>query len=454
VTSRPLTVPVVPIGDTAVSRAATVLFLLAYFFVAVHNNDQIVFQPHSGVVEFIVMLLFLLTLPALSHHHPVEGKRAFALLLVGLALCYIQLPYAFLYHTDPTVGSSMDYFSAFVQMAGYILVAGAYGLFFYEPNFFAKTFWWIGRGAVALSLAALAFHAVSGSTYLLNPIYNLVRIEAFFSEPSALAPFLAVFVFLAARKRAWLWFAAGLACIYFAQSPTVDIVVALSLPVLWIGSTRQWQNRLALGCLLVGSAVAVGLVISGTTMEANSPIARLISGVNNIDSSGATGTNVRFAGAINVYTALAQQGHLELGYGLNSAAPYFAITTGDVQDHSLLLTALFSYGSFGLAALLVLLAVTFIRLIQTKHPYLVFYIPFLIAAGVNSAEGIEAYKFVIVGMFICWVPWRTDGSASGASRSISARARVSAPKSTRRPSGRSGSWTKSRVSTSEVKLDL
>jgi hypothetical protein len=320
-------------------------------------------------------------------------------------LAVVQLTYFLVVNVYPIAGSLTEYVFAAVRVYGYIVSATVYACLFYDEDLLIKTFYLIGRLCLGVGLAAFLMHKMTGLAFLLDLSYGDIRTQAFFSEPSAAAPAVASVGLMAWEKSDWIGFALAVTFAITANSPTVLLVSILSIIGVYLvrrGPLAVWGGVLGtLGSVFAFIALG-GLSWLKTASYFGRTINRLARGIEFIITLSQQGYNPRFAGAINVYQQLQEKGLLWIGYGLNSASPYFKhVYTGTetaVQDYSLLITIFFSFGIIGVLIFVLFAYRAAVRIYRRKSELVYLFVPFLLASMINSAQGFVMYKFVFLGI--------------------------------------------------------
>jgi hypothetical protein len=389
-----------PTGTTAppFQRLATWLFVVPPLFGYVRAPDGDYVYPKMGLLALAgIAILFLLAVG--THAFPARTFAMIAgtagLLFTLLALYTLSWPhlrgFAF---GEPSLKSG-------IVAAGSCSMAVLYFCIFYREEILLDVFWKVSSLAVAIGLAAYFANSFTGSDWFVHLQYGTTRLQGFMSEPSSWAPYLPALVLLSLERRRRIAAAAFLIAGILAKSPTVLLVFAVSIPAYYILAERRSSRRiLALASLAVfGTLVAYGLQHVNTSAQSSSsardqPIVRLVAGIENVTSSGARGQNDRFAGAQLVVGELVEHGWLATGIGPGCEG-YINQATG-VLPYSLPLYVLCSFGITGLLILAALLFLTITRL-RTCRSFRLF-LPFIVASFINSADGWENYKFVVVAI--------------------------------------------------------
>jgi hypothetical protein len=228
------------------------------------------------------------------------------------------------------------------------------------------------------------------------------------------------------KKSDWMGLALAAAFAIAANSAIVLLVFILSIVGVYL--VRQGPWAVWGGVLATFGSIFAFIGLGGLNWLKTAPyfgrtINRLARGVEFIITLSQQGYNPRFAGAINVYQHLQKKGLLWIGYGLNSASPYFkhvyAGTETAVQDYSLLITTFFSFGIVGVVTFVMVSYLTVVRMYRNKSALVYLFVPFFLASIINSAQGFVMYKFVLLGIVVYGVGERLSYNFEASSASSS-----------------------------------
>jgi hypothetical protein len=385
--------------------AATWTFVLAFFFVSAHTAwGEISFKSHGLElgVSLGIIVLALSTSP---------GRRA--LLRGGAvfsAVAVVAILYFWLRQGHPQWGSERAYLLSGLTYALNLGLVAAFATAFFTESLFVEVFWKVGRFAVLAALGGYFVTSLTGQAVLTHTKYGTPRVQGFLSEPSAWGPVVSAMLLLSlakgSRRYAFLSVVVGV----LTKSPVVMVVTAVSLPIFYLAH----RDRTSIRKILIVGGVAVGfpLAVNGIQhidptpyLRSASPytvaVGRLLSGITNVQSAGAVGTNSRYKGVKTTQDELRENGWTYTGLGPGSSDVYFPAKFDTVQAYSFFFSALFDFGIFGAGMLLLLLAVAVFRM--RASPLMAILLPFVVASMLNSAEGWETYKFaaltIAVGAF-------------------------------------------------------
>lgn len=383
---------------------ATVFFVLSFLLMKVQYSGEALLILPLYKIEFAVNLGLAVIAYRLRPPSVEQTRRLVSVLGV---LAIVQFAYFLGLNTYPLEGSLFEYVSASVRVFGYLVSITIYATLFYDEDLLIETFYKVGRAVLAVGIGALLVYEALGTSLLLDFAYGEPRTHSFFTEPSATAPAVAVVGIMAWKRRDWAGGLLALTYVYTAKSPTVVLVFIFSIVGIFL--IRQGPVVLWAGVLgSIGSVAAFvtfgGLEWLKTASYFGSTVNRLARGVEFAITLSQQGHNPRFAGAINVYEHLQKHGLLWIGYGLNSASPYFEHvplgTVTDTQDYSLLITLFFSFGIIGLAIFLPYCYRAAMGMYRHSSRMIYIFVPFFLTSMINSAQGFVTYKFVILGVVV------------------------------------------------------
>jgi hypothetical protein len=345
-----------------------------------------------AVLTLLVVLALNTGLPARTYTTVITTTAMFLVLVAGYALLWPLLKGSAFGEPSLALAASA---------AAYCSLAVAYACVFYQEDIFLDTFWRAALIAVCVGLAAYGLNAATGSGWLVHRQYGTPRLQGLLSEPSAWAPFMPALVLLSLDRRRYVAAAVPLVAAALTKSPTVVVGLALSIPAYYALADR-WRARRPLVLALsagVGALAAYRLVHVNTHAPLSASfydqvLVRLAGGVENVTSGGTLGTNDRFAITRAVFEELANHGWLAAGIGPGSER-YLQQTTGMVPN-SLATYVLSSFGIVGLLLLAALLVRTVVRSRAARS--LMVFLPFIAISFVNSADGWESYKYVVVAV--------------------------------------------------------
>jgi hypothetical protein len=188
----------------------------------------------------------------------------------------------------------------------------------------------------------------------------------------------------------------------------VIVVVVVSLAVYGSLALRKGTSRVVAATvaalLLLVCVVALENANSADLLASRSPIGfelgRLASGIQNIDSNGASGFNARFGSTITVFRESSILGRSSFGLGPATAAPFLNAEFGKlvVTPNAIWVEEGFDFGFAGLLLFGVAFAVALVTAARREDATV--FIPFMVAALLNSAEGPLLYQFTFLAMFL------------------------------------------------------
>lgn len=395
-------------------------FCASFFFVEIaHDSAPLVSLKALAALEMVVMLgLFVLVVVGRPSVFQRFRRQVSIMCLVLWALLLSGALYTLLLHGQPILGPSSIYIERSARLGIFLVSTLVYALFFFDRDVLLRVFWRIGMWVIAVCVVSVVLWYAMESRYLLNFRADTVRVQAFFSEPSALAPFIPVMAILAIRRRRWFVAFLALALVLLAKSPTVLVVTSVSVPCYFLLIRGNRIAKIGAVALLAGffafSINAVTLDPYALAASNSSPrlvVSRLIFGLNAVRSGGDLGHNTRFDNTMETWRTLDAHDLLLTGYGLNSASAYFLARDGVARDNSLALTVLFSYGVGGLALFAIAATVATNRIVRDDPAFAALVLPFLVASLLNSAGGFVTYKFALLGITCALARWPPSPNA-------------------------------------------
>jgi hypothetical protein len=404
------------------------------FFLSSVQVGTSVHGTKSSQIELVAMGILIVAGLSRGSFRLRSWERAWWILafFVGLVAVYeIIQPSTLL-----SYGTSSHYLKeALIYCWGYAL-PGIFVAMFYRESLFIEIFRaWVRLSAI-VALVAYAISKSSGHLILVStPGTGPVRLEGFLGEPSAWAPVVAAGLLIAVWKRSRLDIVLLIAVAVFTASPTVYIVTATSIPLYYLvtltfGKHFRPQRFLLLLLIAVAAPFAVNFLqtanpvtYASSTDQFSITLGRIISGVQNIESNGTTGTNARFASTSQVEADTRTGGLLPFGGGPGTSNVYFPAKyptipgeTAGLLPNALWVDILFDFGEVGVALLAILLLCTALRIRQAPIIGAIL-LPFIVASFINSAEGTPLYQFTVLAIFVFVFKWGLPGMTSQRYRS-------------------------------------
>lgn len=298
-----------------------------------------------------------------------------------------------------------------------IAVTALYALFLYREANFVRAFWLVGLMGVVLSLAGYVAFTIGGPGIVINATTGtgMARLQGFGSEPSALAPLIAALLLLAWRNRRWGWFIAVICAGVLTRSPTVLLTMLASAGLWKLLQPGSIRNRIVALTLIVLFGVAAwaatdrvdyrSMIASGEPSQV--VIGRTVSGLDYLRSGGEEGTNDRGDSTEIVVEEVKTNGWLIWGRGLGASDVYFTAKYPPLSSveqfpgvlpNALPVVLLFDLGLLGLVLVIGFSSRACWRMRSTAVALVLY--PFFVAATINSAQGLELYKFVLLGILV------------------------------------------------------
>jgi len=386
------------------SKLACWVFVAGYFFTHLHGADNQLYNlPGLQYLELpLFALLFSLTWLERG------GLAASQTLKVLWVTTLVALPLFWLHGDNPGDGGEGFYLKQAIVYILYVGFVAGFAYTFYREQLFVNI--WLRAATIAAVIALLGFAlAVTTGRPELVTFANYgggLRLTGSVGEPSVWAPVIPAGIFLAWRRRSprlvVMFAVTGL----LARSPIVALVFVLSLAAILLIRKFSIYLKVTIVMLLAAAAPWIIPVFTGDAAPvkegSSNPLAimmgRLLSGLQFIETSGASGNNDRAAGAQRTLSVLQSHDWLWTGRGVGSADVYFPFHFSTVQAFSLPVNILFDLGVIGLG-IYVLFALRAIWNMRNTEAALIF-IPFLMGSAINSAQGIEFYKFAVLGILL------------------------------------------------------
>lgn len=386
------------------------IVILSFFVVGVPlPNSEIQFP--MLLIESAALAVLLFTPTPMLH-----GASLRRTVTAWLVLVLVVLLYFWLRQVRPQFGTEAQYLGEGLKLAVFLSLITAYTVRLYDERIFLEVFWSIGTKMLVVALGAYFFAAVTGIYVLANNAYGGARVHGFLSEPSAWAAPSVALLLLALGRRAWVWAALAAVGAVLTKSPTVMVTAAVALPLYYLIHHDRVALRKAVAILAVatiGPLAAYKIQHTdpapylASTSTYKTAFGRFVSGINNVKTSGQEGANARFEGGQTTVREV-RENHLEwTGYGLGSSNIYLLKKFQDTEAWSMFYSVLFDFGYVGAGLLVLLVLVAIVR--TRRRPVLAVFLPFAVAAMVNSAEGWIAYAFVVIPVVAYVFRWAPAG---------------------------------------------
>jgi hypothetical protein len=387
----------------SLQSVAACIFVGGYFLHSLHDErSQKILLP-VGYSEYIALTL----LSVLAVLVGAKIRRPLAMvveLLVALGL----YQWSVTWNTHSLALSIPGYSRHALLYLIQIIIVVLYAHILFRAPAFIRAWLWISVAFTVLALIGL----IAGMLHITPLLVTFAdygggyRLTGTLSEPSAWAPILPGLIAIAWRRKRYALLVVGVAATALTRSPTVFLTTAIALAIGWFVTGSSSKGRvtlsLALACLSATFILPVTQLLHDVSQDLPSllggPVDRLAAGIDFITSSGQVGSNDRASGAFNVWHTLAKSGNSLRGNGLGAADTYFPAVAGYVQAYSLPLTILFDLGLIGLTLLVVFEVRSIAWLRRSDLVYIL--APFMVASTINSAEGLQLFKFVILALLL------------------------------------------------------
>jgi hypothetical protein len=398
---------------------ATCVWISGFFIEVISIDDTRTVLP-TRPVEFV--LLAAVTCVAVLGTR--VSQRAILRTVLAFAVCFgLVLLYDLLLGV-PDVGSSSSYLLAGLGFAGTYGLTATFAAVFYSEKLFVRVFERVGVLSLCIALGAFGLSAVTGSAFLVNSrIGEVGRLQGLLSEPSMWGPVLAALATLALRRRSIIQLVLVAVAALLARSPTVFLTIGISLPLYYLLTARFQAKRIFVVAVMVAALVLSANFIRTADpnryLESSNPtvnsVGRLLSGVQNIQTSGGLGKNDRFGNIRQTFADRDEGGWKYTGAGPDADTVYFSVkypgrenTERAVAPNALWAATAFNFGDYGMLVLLVLIGIAVVRMRYRPLAAAVL-LPFCVASMINSSP--ELYKFALLAILLFTFGWAFKPSA-------------------------------------------
>jgi hypothetical protein len=414
--TTPATEPSPEIADN-LRRLATWLFMASSLFEYVYSPAAHNYYLKAGQIGLSGFAL--LTLVAIFRRsvplRTLVTIGATGALLFGLLLLYAALWPAI---RGSALGAPSQ--KSAVVFVAYCTAAVAYALVFYREEIFTNVYWKAAIVGVILAIAAYIAHVLFHTGWLVHRQYGTPRLQGLLSEPSAWAPFMPSLLLLALGRRRYIWAAIFVVAAALTKSPTILLGMALAVPAYYALAARRRSHRLTVFVSVTTAYTALICWLQSVSIDrplstglVDQFVFRLASGVHAMESGGTEGRNDRFSGTQSIIHDLATHGWLAAGIG--PGAEGYILEHHRLGPNALPVYLLACFGIIGVLVFAVLVVIAAVRL--RKFESFRIFLPFIVASLINSADGWESYKFVVVAIVLSLgvaVGKRADGVADRA----------------------------------------
>lgn len=363
---------------------------------------------HTG--ELALLGTGLLALPVVVGRARAGTLRA-ATVVTPAAVLAVPVVYLLVW---PWLGGSpfaQPSFALGVSAALYVVWAVLYGHLLHDDDHLMDAFVTVLTVALAIGSAAYLAHVTVGLRWMVHTQYGTPRLQGLLSEPSGWGPFLGAAILLGLERRRWPLVGVGVVAALLTKSPTTVACVGLAVPAYLLLAHRWRRGRAAIVVAVTGAGwwawyqiTSVRVTDPVSTGLEDQIVARLASGIANVQSGQTQGRNDRWFSTQAIFDAMTDHGWWLTGIGPGSES-YWRDTLGGVLPNNLPVYVAGSFGIPGVVALAVLVVVAVVRLRYSALFPLV--LPFVVAALVNSAGGWESYKYAVLAIVLA-LPRRCD----------------------------------------------
>lgn len=388
-----------PIWDISVNielnkNLVCTLFLLPIFFVNIDLGSEGEFFLKFQFILYPLLCLYLIQVGLIKIYHLA------AFLVVVISVSSIYLPYYF-YHDINNIFNSFFYCTLFFFYV-FISIFMGKAMFIkgFESSFFDKfdKLVWISIGTIYLSYF---LYLLTGFYFLADDGYGLFRPHAFFSEPSALAPFIAYTIISSLMKMNVKKLLLALPALYLLTSLISFLTLAFSLLFVFIRRRGALFQIVALVLsfllILIAYYYIMNYVPTGEGVLDSQTI-KLKRGIEAVVYSGQEGYNPRYNTLMDLIGYLDVHERNLIGFGpLSDNFVNFSEIAASASTIYLMI-----YFNFGFVVLLffTLLTLCIFKVDLKKASRLdLLLVCFLINAAINSAQGILIYQIVFIAIY-------------------------------------------------------
>jgi hypothetical protein len=387
--------------------AAVWLFMLPLFTEGVAKNVVKTEIVGLAALAFARMVVSDRTLP----QRAVERIFMTAGVLILIGITYLAFkPW------PSNVGTTYSYDSHALIFGGTLIAVATYAVLFFREELFERVIWRLATLALWIGVMSCVASRLTGHLLLVNPAHGGLRMVGTLTEPSDWAPLLTLVLLLALRRRSWLYLALVLAGVVLADSPTILLVMTVTVP-LYYAMTNSWRHRILLLVILAVAIPASVFFVQRTNSaelldsgnSAKIAVGRLISGIQNVETGGEIGTNSRFQNTTVVIAAVREYGWMHFGAGPAAdttwlSAMYPGPAGATVAANALWVSILFDFGEVGVVTLGTIMIVAVWRMRRNPQMTAIL-LPFFIATLVNSSGADTALVSLGIMLFAFrWAP--------------------------------------------------
>lgn len=296
-----------------------------------------------------------------------------------------------------------DYFSQGIQLWAYLFVLCYLGVVVKPEDRvgLVRCFDLMAKIFVVIAIAAFVFYKVSGLAFLVRKEADgLLRLQGFFSEPSAFAPVVCWLVLSGLYLRSYLNIALAAAVCVLSYSPIILIALILSLFSYIIIFYPRFLPWTALLLVLVS---AWSLQYDCRFYDYSSPLTRASCGIRAIFGHEAAiyFPNDRLRSSMAVFSYLSVTESWVHGLGLNSTSVFMPRYYDELRDNSLVVSLLAFYGIAGGVMALALSVFGLFMSWRRRDLLALLWLSFFWCSLINSAQGFITYGLLFMVTF--WV---------------------------------------------------
>lgn len=384
------------IHESAVGVFFSALLLFLPFFIfriswGIDNQFQSLFThiPQAAVILAICLL-------SLAHLRANKRQAVITAIFSGLLLIHF-IQSVNLIGSLP--GYDYDYFLQGVLLWAYLFAVCLYASTIKIKDYprFLHIFDLFAKAAILVAILFFLLYKLTGIALLVHFYegFELVRIQGFFSEPSAFAPVACWLLLSGIRYRNLTNVGLAMIVCVLAFSPIVIISTLLALVTYLIIFHPRITPLIFVSGVLI--AVWITLVDCSVAIDGSS-LNRAACGVKAIfsEDTRAVFANDRLLSSIVIFEHLAATGSWVYGLGINSTSVFMPAYFGVMRDNSLPISIIAFYGAIGGLVFVLFVAVGLYMAWKRKNIYSIFWISFFWCSMINSAQGFITYALLFV----------------------------------------------------------
>jgi len=309
----------------------------------------------------------------------------FILILIILHILYI---YLLIYENDKIISMIVSSFRLYT----YFFVIYIFAKYFFSPKVFIQ-YLLIFSSIVSIVANITIYLKVN---FLVDYAYGYARPIALFSEPSSFAPIVSFLLLYGLYKKKLYIILLSLITLINVNSGLTTAIAMISFLIYYFHKLSFKYLILFLSILII----VVYILLNYSDISHYHSIERIIYMLESFDIEQGHLGQARIATLYNIYIFLVDSNNILFGTGLNSAKSIHYLNDS-YNEFSFLHIVFHSFGILGVSCYFLLVTYVYKKLLNNKNNQLLFilYVPFLLSAISNSAEGSLLYQFHLVIIF-------------------------------------------------------